>query len=245
VLVSKRGLSTGTYSAALPVTSNGGSKNLGVTMSVAQQEFPIFGLRNQLILFLSSDADEKTFSINNMFTGTLTWEIGAPVLHRGAGWLTLSPAAGYTRTETDAVKVTVDREGLGRGLYSATIPVITNAGTNNVFVMLFNQEGPVSRIRPSILLFLGKTETEKTFTITNAGSGTLTWSTGTPEYHGGNGWVTSISPTSGSTETEPAEVTVTISREGLTPGLYRAEIPVTSNGKDRKVNVFLLISPFS
>lgn len=245
VLVNKRGLSTGTYSATLPVTSNGGSKDLGITMSVAQQEFPVVGIGTRLLLFFGTDVAEKTFNINNMFTGTLTWEIDTPVLHRGEGWLTVSPAAGYTRTETDTVKVTVDREGMGKGLYSATIPVKTNAGTINVIVMMLIQEGPVSKVQPSMLLYLNKTQTEKTLTITNTGSGILTWSIGTPEYHGGNGWVSSISPTSGSTETEPAEVTVTINREGLTPGLYRADILVKSNDRDRKVIVFLIVSPFS
>lgn len=246
-MVSKKGLESGSYSAKLPVTSNGGNLNVNVNMSVAEREMPLFGLRNPLLLFMSSRETEKTISINNLLSsGTLTWEIGTPVYHTGEGWLTVSPSSGYTRRESDTVTITVSRENLGQGLYWATIPVRSNAGTKIITVIMRAPDGPVIRIRPSTLIYLSTTETEKEFTITNAKTGAIDWSIDQSAivYHGGNGWITSVSPASGSTEPEPSAVTITVSREGLSSGLYRADIPVKSNGGDRKVLVFLLVVPF-
>lgn len=246
VLVNRSGSSAGSYTATLPILSNGGAVNLGVTMSVAQSEFPLPLIGSRLLLFFGPNTTEQTFTIKNIASGTLTWEIDDPVLYRGEGWLSVTPAAGYTRTETDTVKVTVDRDNAGKGFYSAVIPVRTNAGTVNVTVYMLVQEGPVTKVQPTLLLFLSKTQTTNGFTITNTGSGTLTWSIGSPEYKGGNGWITSLMPTSGSVQTgdDPAVVTVGISREGLISGLYRADIPITSNGGNKKVIVLMLVTTF-
>jgi beta-lactam-binding protein with PASTA domain len=105
------------------------------------------------------------------------------------------------------------------------------------------QEGPVLNVKPFMRIYL-KDETGKTFTITNSKSGTLTWEVGDPVYTGDEkGWITSRTPASGSTTTEGDEVTVTVSTVGLDPGIYRAKIPVTSNGGIKDVTVFLLV-PF-
>jgi hypothetical protein len=106
------------------------------------------------------------------------------------------------------------------------------------------QEGPVLNVKPFMRIYL-KDETEKTFTITNSKSGTLTWEVGDPVYKGNGeqGWITSIIPSSGSTTTEEDEFTVTVNKEGLSSGIYRAKIPITSNGGDKDVTVFLLV-PF-
>ncbi|MCD6220330.1 hypothetical protein J7K43_08120, partial [Candidatus Calescamantes bacterium] len=91
-------------------------------------------------------------------------------------------------------------------------------------------------VDPTSLNF-GTTETEMTFDITNKGTGELNWNIGDPAYNQGDGWITSINPTSGSTTTETDTVTVTVSREGLPVGVYTAQIPVTSNGGDANVDV--------
>jgi len=91
-------------------------------------------------------------------------------------------------------------------------------------------------VDPTSLNF-GTAETEMTFDITNKGTGELNWNVGDPTYNQGEGWITSINPTSGTTTTETDTVTVTVSREGLPVGVYTAQIPVTSNGGDANVDV--------
>jgi len=249
VTVSRKGLTTGSYSADLPIASNGGDFDLDVNMEVEKREFPILNIIPRVILFLNDDVTEKSFRITNLFrNGALTWEILTPD-YKGKGeegWITsISPSSGFTTKKSDTIQVTVNRDGLGLGIYRAVIPVRSNAGRNrNVTVIMLVQEGPLLRVKPFMRIYL-KDETEKTFTITNSKSGTLTWKVGDPVYKG-NGeqdWITSIIPSSGSTTTKEDEFTVTVSTVGLDPGIYRAKIPVTSNGGDRNVTVFLLV-PF-
>lgn len=245
ILVSRSGVPSGTHTATLPILSNGGSKNLSVSMDVGQSELPLPLVSTRLLIFNTTDTN-KTFTIRNLSSGSVTWEIDDIIYNRSRGWLSVTPNIGYTRTETDTVTVTVDREGAGKGFYSAVIPVRTNAGTVNVNVLMLVQEGPVTKVQPSMLLFLSKKDTVKGFSIANTGSGTMTWSIGTPEYKGGSGWIASITPMAGTINAgdSPAVISVTVNREGLISGLYRADIPITSNGGDRKVIVLLLVMPF-
>jgi len=242
ITVNRKGLEGGTYTAMLPVTSTGGNRDIELTMDVATVENPIFTLSSQIVVFFNREETSKTFKINNLGTGSLTWEVEAPVLHKGEGWLTVSPSSGYARDQAE-VTVTVDRDNLRPGLYSATIPIRTNAGTKNVTVAMIAYEGPVLDVSPLLLIFASASVTEKTFTISNAKAGTLEWEIGAPTYYGGSDWLT-ISPAYGSVETEEAAVTVTAAREGLSSGMYRATIPITSNGGSAKVNVFLFVIPF-
>jgi formylglycine-generating enzyme required for sulfatase activity len=70
-------------------------------------------------------------------------------------------------------------------------------------------------------LEFGALETSLSFTITNAGTGTLTW-----EITDDQPWL-SVSPDSGSTTTEAEEITVTVSRTGLSAGNYSGTVTVT------------------
>jgi hypothetical protein len=199
-------------------------------------------------MFLSDNSTQKTFRITNpLKSGTLTWQIGDPVYHQDdKDWIaSISPASGYTTREADKITVTVNRAvDLKPGLYSATLPIKSNAGSRIITVIMRVQEGPLLNVRPFMLIYLNREEVEKPFTITNGKSGTLNWEVGVPVYSGRQGWITSISSASGTTTLEEeADVFIKVSREGLSGGVYRASIPVTSNGGSKNVNVFLFV-PF-
>ena len=81
-------------------------------------------------------------------------------------------------------------------------------------------------------LEFGETVTQRTFTITNTGTGTLVW-----EVSEDTTWISSINPESGSTTTETDNVSVTVDRTGLEPGDYTDEITVTSNGGNKNISV--------
>jgi len=90
---------------------------------------------------------------------------------------------------------------------------------------------------------LGATETSGSFTITNsAGTGVLAWSLDDIIYHEGENWIVEISPESGET-TGTSKVLITVDRNGLAPGIYTAEIPVTSNAGSARVFVQLEAAP--
>ncbi len=246
--VSRTLLSPGTYSAEIPVMSNAGDADIDVEMEVARSELPIMSVRPRLLLFLLDDIDNQTMTVRNLFSGTLLWELEDPIYHRGEGWLSFTPSSGSVRREADTVTVSVTRDAMSPGLYSATVPVRSNFNRRNITVVMLVQEGPDLQISPSLLFFGRNDENEKEVLLTNTGSGIANWTIDSDaiDYRGGDTpWVVSVSPLSGSTETlEEDTVTVTVSRDSLGFGLYRAIIPITSaNGGDKKINVYLLV-PF-
>ncbi len=86
---------------------------------------------------------------------------------------------------------------------------------------------------------LGTAFSRWTFIIgTSAQGKAVEWETGKVTYNKGTGWITSVGPSSGvATYDRPDIVTVKVKREGFVPGIYTAEIPVTSNGEDASVLV--------
>lgn len=246
VTVSRRMSVAGTYTAALPVESNGGSIGVDLSMETTGPELPGISVRPQFVLFLNTDVSEQTVDLRNPLSGSLTWEIADTIYHRGENWLRVTPLTGYTLDEIDAISLTVDRDNQRPGLYSATVPVLSNARNKNIIVVMRVTEGPELTLSRSMLFFLDSETTEQTFTITNEGAESLSWQIDPAdiEYRGTEGWITSVSPLSGTVPTADDEstVTVVIDRGELGPGIYRAIVPITSNGGTRNVNVFMLVS---
>ena len=247
------------YTAAVPVTSNGGALNLDLSMEVTRAVYPIPVVSPRLLLFLGPEATEQQFGVSNLLrSGGAAWEIGKITYHREAekDWLSVSPASGYASTDTNMITVTAVREGLPPGLYSAGIQVKTCSGEANVTVIMLVQPGetvyPELRLSRSMLWFLDRDTSEQSFIITNGSSdgtsGTLDWRIDAENIGyvlgNGTGWISSIGPLTGQTTTEEDEVAVTVSRAGLSAGLYAAVVPVTSDGGNRNMYVYLLVPLF-
>ncbi len=236
IKVSRAGLAVGTYTATIPITSNGGNKEVLISMTVIEL--------SGLTLDFGTAATVKTFGITNLKEGTMEWTIGSVAYNQGTGWITsVQPLSGTTTTEIDIITVTVNRASLPAGTYTATIPIYSNVGNSEVLVTM-TVEGqtldPVLTVNPLSLDF-GTVDTSKMFDITNTGAGTLTWSIGTVEYFQGTGWITSVLPGSGTATTETDAVTVAVSRAGLSAGTYTAKIPVSSNGGTKYVQVSMTV----
>ncbi len=243
ITVSRRGIAAGSYSAVLPVTSNAGSLNVDIAMDVAAPALPALAIIPRVVFFTDA-ADNRTITIRNILTGALTWQFDEPRYFRGDGWLSISRTVGYTEREKDSVVLSVDRTNLAPGLYTAALPLRSNAGTKNITVIMINKEGPELGVTPAITIFTGDT-TQKTFNVVNEATGTLTWEIGDPQYSGPGGWITAISPAAGSvSENEQEIVTLMVSREDLGAGIYRAKLPVEAGtGETKNVHVFLVV-PF-
>ena len=102
-----------------------------------------------------------------------------------------------------------------------------NTATSAEQSFLMEPTSPVLSVSPTSLDFEAA-QTQKTFNISNAGVGTLTWSVSEDKT-----WL-SVSPTSG---TEDATITVNVDRSGLSTGDYTAGIIVSSNGGNETVHV--------
>jgi hypothetical protein len=111
-----------------------------------------------------------------------------------------------------------------------------------MFVARDAQQYPRTNVDPFIL-FLNKTDVQKTFTISNAGTGTLVWQLGAVKYHQQQqGWITAVSPQAGETTGDAAKITVTVDSSSLKQaGLYGATIPVLSTGGNKNVLLYIWI----
>ena len=252
VTISRAGLLPGTYSATIPISSNGGDKTVTVSMEVSKAEDPRMKI-NPNVLYLNKADTSGTVEIANAGTGTLVWTIGTPtyVNNNGINWISaITTAAGSTATEKVAVSIEVNRDKLRGGIYIATIPVTSNGGNRTIGVVMFvsrdRQQYPRTKVDPFIL-FLKKEDVQKTFTISNAGTGTLVWQLGAVKYQQQQqGWITAVSPLAGEASSDDAAtITVAVDISSLKlSGLYGATIPVLSNGGNKNVFLYVWIPLF-
>ena len=160
----------------------------------------------------------------------LAWS--AWVEESDAGWLTLAPTAGSATSGLPSpVQILVDAAALTPGDYSAHIAVAGEGFPDligRVPVSLSVTPGPRLGISPGSLSFSaspGVTPGPKTFTVTNLGGGTLSWTAADNA-----GWL-GVVPASGSLG--PGEnqlVTVVATPDALPAGDHEAAITVSAEG---------------
>lgn len=97
---------------------------------------------------------------------------------------------------------------------------------------------PKLSVFPNSLDF-GGTETSLSINITNSGSGTLDWSTGDDQN-----WITVIPPI-GNTTAETDVVKVTVTRDGIAPGIHSGTVRVSSNRGEETISVTMQVKPGS
>jgi len=228
ILVDRTGLDGGDYSSTITFTSNGGNYTVSVVMRVPLPPELLFSPSS-----LDFGASTSTMNLNiiNNGDGLLTWNVAAD-----QGWLSTSPTAGETTTETDQVSIMVDRNNLEVGDYSGNITITTNGGNATIPITLNVVPGPTLSVTSTALDFNASQNT-LTFSITNVGTQTLEWN-----ISDNQDWM-SVSPTSGSTTAEQDIVTVTVDRSGLAAGDYSGSVTVTSNGGDQVVAVSMAVAP--
>ena len=137
--VSRQGFYPGTYTATIPISSNGGDKSLSISMEVTAAEAPVLNL-NPGVLYLKNTDTAGTVDIANTGTGTLIWKLGEPVYVNGNGinWISgITPSSGSTAQEKVTVSISVNRDKLRGGIYIANIPLTSNAGNRTIGVVMF------------------------------------------------------------------------------------------------------------
>ena len=120
-------------SSASPSNPSGGSSGGGGSGLKPKPELSIPSLLDMSTVF-----DVRTFTITTSY-GTLQWEIGEVVYEAGSGWITsIEPKSGEVTVSSDSniVKVSVSREGLSPGRYTAVIPVSSNGGDGSVTISM-------------------------------------------------------------------------------------------------------------
>lgn len=182
-------------------------------------------------------AIKNNLSILNTGSGVLTWSISESI-----PWLTVGIASGTTSTELDHVELTVDRTGLTPGIYNGTVTIASNGGTRNLLVAMSVAGTPTLEVSPLTINLLNNSESAQ-FTITNNGTGTLTWSLSLLDPNADDPTkpiefpdFLDISPTGGNTTQNGTDVvTVEVDRDLMDPGIYGYIMVIESNAGDAQI----------
>ena len=221
-------LTTGSYSSLITLTATGATAvTVPVTLTVTAAPVPpAIGASPTSLSFTAQQGGgnpiAQTLTISNTGGGSLSWSASD-----NAAWLTLSPASG---TGNGTVTLTVATGSLTAGTYSGSINLGATGASSITVPVTFTVTAPA--VTPTIGLSstaFSFTATQgaanpasKTLSITNPGTGTLTWS-----ITDNASWLT-LTPASGSTTTGASPVTLSVNTAGLLAGPFTAAITVTA-----------------
>jgi len=237
VSVNSSGLSAGTYTGTITISSNGGNQTVTTTLTVNPPAVnPTLQVSPTNLTFNmtqgGSNPTALPLNVTNSGTGSLTWSASESL-----AWLSLSSSSG---TAPSAVNVSIDGSGLSAGTYTGTITISSNGGNQTVTTTLTVNPpavNPTLQVSPPSLIFNmtqgGSNPTTLPLNVTNGGTGSLTWSASESLA-----WL-SLSSSSG---TAPSTVNVSIDGTGLSAGTYTGTITISSNGGNKTVNVTLNVT---
>ena len=236
ITVNRDGLKPDPPPAILTITSNGGNREIQVTVDVDPKPVLYVEAENEEAetLDFGNQTTNKVLTIQNRGTGQLIWSIGVP----GEDWLQVSPLKGVTQEVGSSVNITVNRDGLKLDPAPATLIIDSDdGGTKEIRVILQVDPNPEISVSTTELDF-GKDRESWDFLIRNAGTGRLEWKIAVPEN-----WAT-VTPTEGLTQDTPTSVNVRIDREAVTvPRKYQQDTVITSNGGTAKLTLLMEILP--
>ena len=156
-------------------------------------------------------------------TNLLTAKDTTPITTASSGWIRLSVQTDTAPTGTTRARFRLYLEKPS-GTTGQSIANFDDCNLEKVLV-------PSLAVRPLTLGF-GNDLTSLSLSISNRGTGTLTWIVGKD-----GSWMT-VTPTNGTT-TETDTVTVTVNRTGLQATNYSGSITINSDGGSRTIPVFL------
>jgi hypothetical protein len=183
-------------------------------------------------LDFGSDGTSQALYVRNGGAGELSYTVTSQV-----AWATVNPAYGASGGENDVIEVAVDRTGLAAGTYQGFLAVTAGDGhalTPSVQIRVPGSaetppvDPPPPPIEPVLALGttsldFGPTDTERSFTVANAGNGTLSY---TVEVTAD--WVTA-DPASGELTNNTDTITLTVHRSALATGPWAAHVLVHAN----------------
>jgi hypothetical protein len=128
------------------------------------------------------------------------------------------------------------------GSFICSVTVSDGKNTVSKNITLTVTEHPVLSIDQDSLIF-GATTEILNFTVTNIGTGVLTWSVNATTDDEGT-WISSVTPSNGSTPTDEHEqVAVEVDRSGLEIGTYYGWVKVTSNDGNDSLRIIMDVLP--
>jgi hypothetical protein len=251
VSVNQAGLSGGSYATSIVIAVQGlkGRINrtaIPVSLTVSgTSSAPSISLSPSALNFSGiaggTAPAAQLITLTNPSGGTLSWTTSD-----NAAWLILSTGSGTTTTETDSISATVNPAGLAAGSYTSAITISATGAANTPQVIPVSltlntapTSSPVISLNVPSLSFTGTSggpnPSAQSFTISNTGTGTLTWTAGDNAA-----WL-NLSPASG---TNTGAVSAAVNLTGLTAGTYSGTITISATGATSKtLPVSLTVNP--
>lgn len=217
----------------------GGGPGGPPTLIVRPSELTFRGVENGTV------PKGRQVEINSPGGASFNWTATATVSTPAGGrWLRVSPTSGSGK---GVLQVDVDPTNLAKGSYKGEIAVVSGTSKATVDVELELEAAKAAKlvIDPRAFNFIVNDANQKlaprTLNVSNAGSGTLTWSARATVSSPPNGKWLSISPASGSGR---GQITITADPSGLQPGMYAGSVVVTAGNDSAEAKVYLrLLGP--
>jgi hypothetical protein len=225
VRVSRSGLSPGTHTATVRFLSNGGSATTTLTVGVPEAAVDPARLRlDPDALEFGTGGNDLTFRIFNDGGEPLDW-----TAEPSWGWISLSAVSGRVPAHSNAtVNVRVARSGLPAGSHQGTVLIGSNGGEAGVAVAVevAGTTPDPARLRLSgTKLDFGAEGIDRTVRIFNDGGQPLDW-----KARPSLGWI-AMTPLEGKVPARSSvDVTVKVTRAGLSAGSHRGTVLFESNG---------------
>lgn len=214
-------LSAGTYSGELTIMSTAASGEVTAAVSLTIAAKPEIEISAQT-LTLTTDENSKSFTIKNIGTGKLNWEITSD-----KSWTAADVTSGFLMDgESKIVNIQVGKDTLMAGLQTATLTIASNSTTGANKTIGLNVSVPeYAYINASVdSLGINYFEQSRKFKIYNAGNVAYNWSAGFDQTY------FTVSPSSGTLQfRDSVEVTVSSVRTDLATGDFTAMLTIQNN----------------
>ena len=165
-----------------------------------------------------NENETANLSLTPVPGGTASWTVESK-----PSWLVLSQESGHLNNSPTTLNLTTDESGLNPGTYSGDLKISSSAGPAFAKINFTIDAHPEAQLSTDQLNFDPVTEVQN-FTLTNSGTGGLTWTAATEAS-----WMT-ITPAEGSISASGnMEIEVVVNRENLPVGTQNANIVISSN----------------
>jgi sugar lactone lactonase YvrE len=245
------GLAPGTYTALVSISAPGAI----VTASAISLKFTVSSPAPALVapngglsftLAQGSDPVQQPLLLANTGSGSITCTASVS----GEGWLSVSGTVTLGAGASAPLVVTVNPGGLAAGVYTGRIVVASSDGSQHMeapVTVTILGAAPALILSQSGLSFTAVAGVapvpSESFWIINKSGPPVAWTAAVSSASGN--WL-SVLPASGIVSASPdgaSQVTVSVTTDGLAPGIYEGQIAVSGGGQTASVVVVLNVLP--
>lgn len=138
ISVDRTGLPKGDHNGSINITSNGGTATIKVNMSI---KGAVLKVTPSTLDFGEIETSKELFISNETEIGSIAYSI-----QPSANWIILSSNEGTVDTNTDKIKVLVNRDGLATNDYNEKLTINTKDGRKEISVIVKQIERTVAKV---------------------------------------------------------------------------------------------------